>query len=531
MACASIVLWLFFTIYLLRLDDVVGMVQDDAWYVLLAKALATGEGYTMINSPTGGIRPITPPGFPALLALFWLIWPDFPANLWLLKSVSIAAMLGVGLVVFFYFKNDRELPPFLALAISAATILYPALVFHATGMVMSECVFMLFQFAAIVAIGRSRQSNSTAPWRYAALGGLLASLAILTRSAGIGLIAGSLLYLLKERCGRQALIVGTVVVLLAGSWFGYARAHAPTLEQRAEQASSIVQPYHEQFWQRLAGSRTTGTITVGELPDRVWTNLVEISRIDMGAVALYPFYRALVPGEKVFLSRPAVWLSLALTVLAIIGLVTTARQRLSPAEFVVPLSLAVSVLWSWEQFRFLLPLIPFLIFYQLMGVRVVFQLGQRFLAKPAPAAMWITLTVLVWFMVGLNIYSNARFIERQHRPSPGNKLLWYSTFEENAAIFRVVSEQLPKDAVLATQNPALLHLFTGHKTVALGDPSLSSEVWNRVGVRYLVYASPNPMPKTDEAEGRYRTVYRQSGRLGLRVVDLGPPESRQIWAK
>lgn len=44
-------------IYILRLDKVAGLIVDDAWYVLLAKSLATGQGYTLINSPT----PVIPP--------------------------------------------------------------------------------------------------------------------------------------------------------------------------------------------------------------------------------------------------------------------------------------------------------------------------------------------------------------------------------------------------------------------------------------------------------------------------------------
>ena len=38
--------------YLPRIDDVCGLFSDDAWYVLLARALATGEGYTLTNVPT-----------------------------------------------------------------------------------------------------------------------------------------------------------------------------------------------------------------------------------------------------------------------------------------------------------------------------------------------------------------------------------------------------------------------------------------------------------------------------------------------
>jgi len=35
-------------IYVLRLDRVVGLFVDDAWYVLLAKSLATGHGYSLL---------------------------------------------------------------------------------------------------------------------------------------------------------------------------------------------------------------------------------------------------------------------------------------------------------------------------------------------------------------------------------------------------------------------------------------------------------------------------------------------------
>ena len=80
-------------VYVLRLDGVVGLFTDDAWYVLLAKALATGQGYSIANSPTPGILPLYPPAFPFLLSLVFRLSPGFPENVWLLKSVSVAAML------------------------------------------------------------------------------------------------------------------------------------------------------------------------------------------------------------------------------------------------------------------------------------------------------------------------------------------------------------------------------------------------------------------------------------------------------
>ena len=146
--------------------------------------------------------------------------------------------------------------------------------------------------------------------------------------------------------------------------------------------------------------------------------------------------------------------------------------------------------------------------------------------------MWITLTICAWMIAALNVYANFVFIQKQY--DSGVRMQWHSDFAENETLLRQVRENLPAGAVLATQNPALVHLFTGHKTVALGDPATSWEMWKRLGVRYLVYASPNPLPPFEPVENKYPTILRQSGhgeRLNLRVVDLGPPSSRPAWER
>lgn len=108
LALAAILL--FAVTYLARMDRVIGMFQDDAWYVLLGKALATGQGYTLINSPTGGILPLYPPAFPFLISLVFRILPQFPENLWLIKSLSVAAMFLTGLACYRFFTRYRSMP-------------------------------------------------------------------------------------------------------------------------------------------------------------------------------------------------------------------------------------------------------------------------------------------------------------------------------------------------------------------------------------------------------------------------------------
>ena len=58
----------------------VGVVADDSFYVILARALASGEGYRYLNVPGHPAATHFPPGYPALLAVLSFALPAFPAS-------------------------------------------------------------------------------------------------------------------------------------------------------------------------------------------------------------------------------------------------------------------------------------------------------------------------------------------------------------------------------------------------------------------------------------------------------------------
>ncbi len=391
-------LLLFLAIYILRLDQVAGLIKDDAWYVLSAKALASGQGYTLINLPSPGTLAFYPPAFPWLLSLVVRFSPQFPQNLWLLKSVSIVAVLGIGIAAYRYFTRERELPPSLALGIAVLTVINPAMAFLATSTVMSECVFTLSQLLTIIVIERYvRAEGSGRAWIYLLSGAALASFTFLTRSVAIGLIAAIVIYLLKERLVRAAVIFAVVVVMCVGPWMLYARRHAPTAAQLIEQnGQNFVYSYTSQFWQKHAGDFTAGTISIGDLPDRIGKNVGLIMGQDIGMMIADLLYRdsresgqnsSILKEESAF--SPSSCLSLAIS-----GYLTVARKKITLAEIVVLLSLIITVIWPWEPFRFILPLLPFMVFYLLMGVGAIYHLSQRWQSPAHPRAPWIA-----WGMV------------------------------------------------------------------------------------------------------------------------------------
>jgi hypothetical protein len=530
-SCAA-ALALSVTIYILRFDRVVGLIVDDAWYVLLAKSLATGGGYTLINSPTPGIHPFYAPGWPALLSIVFRIAPEFPANVWLLKSVSTAAMIGAGIILFYYFKDERELPPFVALGLALASTIYPAIVFLATSTIMSEAVFTLAQVAAIWVLTRGvRRFRIKPSWTFVLVGGLITSYAFLVRPAALGLLVAIPLWLLKERLFKQTALFVVIVACLTGPWVIYSRRGQPTAEQKQEQGANIVQSYSEQFWQRTAGQPQSGTITADDLPARVWKNLSEIGLYDFGSMAVYPAYRPLEPGEPVRIEREGRMVSLALATLALIGIIAVARERVTLAEIVVPLSLAVSVAWGWEQFRLLLPLVPFLLFYLVMGCRFLAKIGKSVSADLITRRELTVMLAISWFFALTALIGNWQFINRKYDPVQAYRLRWESSYAENELLMNHIAKTIPRDAVIATQNPALVYLYTGNKTVASDDPAGRWDSWTRSRVRYIAKTSPYPLPPVDAAEKQYSTIFQTNGPLGLSLIDLGEPGTRPAWPK
>lgn len=511
-------------IYVLRLDQTVGMFVDDAWYVLLAKALATGHGFTLINSPSPGILPLYPPGFPAVLSIVFRFAPDFPQNLWLLKSVSIAAMLAASFVTYWYFRRGRQTPSYFALALALAFALTPPLVFLSASTLMSEPFFVLSLMLTVTTIEYGVQRvKRERMWLYALLASVFASLAFLTRSVGVALIAGVVLYLFKERHWRAIAVFVAGVALVAGPWMIYSRLHAPTMEQRKEQNGSIVQGYSSQFWVQSAGSPRSGNATVGDLPERAWKNATTMMMRDAGEMLLAKIFYLMQESDS-----GAGGLSFVLGLLCIAGYISAVRQRVTLAEIVVPLSLIVVLLWPWESFRFVLPITAFALFYLLLGFRAIYNLHLRLRQEPRQPA-WKGLTFLAILIIVAHLYANIGYIQLKRSALTTERPDIIKNFEENLGVLNWMKERLPADSVVASNNPALVRLFTGLKTVASDDPKGNWDTWNRIGVRYLAYISLVTVSEPDLAESRYKVIHRPRSTLNLRVVDLGEPGTREAW--
>jgi hypothetical protein len=492
------------TIYVLRLNDAAGLMVDDGWYILLAKSLAQGTGYRMISSPAPDVVPLYPAGFSALLSLVFRIGPDFPQNVWLLKCVSIAAMFGVGLLAYAYART-RQLSRELAALMAVAVTITPAFVFLATSTVMSECVYTLVQLATIVMIHRSVEVRAAGRARlFIVAAALTAAGSVLIRSAGLGLVLASGVWLVKERLWRRAVVFGAVVAVCILPWMLYARAHAPTLDEQALHGGSIVYSYGEQIWMRWAGDPASGTVTLQDIPARVGVNIVDVFARGMGGIFLPALLRGPAESgeEMVALGGAAglghgsmgsasltMLISLALSALVFLGFVQTARARVTLTEIFIPVALGIIVVWPFWTFRFLVPLTPYLFFYLITGIRTV---------APLSAAR-----VAVLCVIGLNVSDHARYIMEARSSERSRHISWLVQGRETDDVLNWIIEHAD-DGLIATTNPGLVYLRTGHKTISFDRPREDWSVWKARGVRYVVCLLAVELPRDSRGDFRLR---------------------------
>lgn len=79
-----------------------------------------------------------------------------------------------------------------------------------------------------------------------------------------------------------------------------------------------------------------------------------------------------------------------------------------------------------------------------------------------------------------------------------------------------MQQNLANEGVVATTNPALVHLATGRKAVAIDSLGGDWAGWRTLGVRYIVFLRAAALPST--AQGAYRVLYRSP--RGLWVVEM-----------
>lgn len=323
----------------------VGSFDDDASYILSAKALLAGQGLTGHLASGETVIGLYAPGFSALIApLVWL-WPHDFEPLRLLSVVAYGALFPLTWLLL----ARRRVAFWARVAVLALLALGPPLATYGS-MVMAEAPFLDALLLLLLSLDPWVRGPVLSRWAPPVVG--LAAALIWLKEAGLGLVAGLGLWLLigphRHRLARAAVLAAGVGLTLVPVVVGRLAAGVP-----------------------LAGSRYSlelGAYYQGGLLNRL-QQVVPSSLWHLLSTAvpatLVPYLTPLPIGGH----WPDLWkvLSWQVTVLAAVGAVVWARRYRDGAVLMVAVYLAESTLWPFVNERRAILVIPLLTAWYVLG--------------------------------------------------------------------------------------------------------------------------------------------------------------------
>lgn len=471
---------------------------DNAMYVSLAHALLTTGSYVELFDPAGLLHTKYPPVFPALLAGLIALG----ARGWVALK-STAAVSTVVAVAFTYLWAARRTDRWTAAVVAGLLGISSAVIYY-SHWVLSDPLFLALTMVALWAVDR-------AEGRLFVVGLVAATLAYLTRSAGLPLVVALGAWLAWRKAWRPLALTSVVVGVPALWWWSRGLGAAGS--------------YATEFWMVDPYQPALGTIGVGALLPRALENVTGYM---------------LAHGPGGIVGARGTWVSalgVALVAAALWGWVRSVRNEVGPAELFFPLYAGLILLWPvvWSGDRFALPLYPLLFFYGAVALADLRARGPRLVGAAATGLLLVALVVPAaasWVRASGDARACAGVVAAEgpwgcYGPRVG-------AFVEAAEWSEAA---LPEGASVMTRKPGIFYVSSGvpSRTFPFDpDPAAHLALADQLGVRYVL------IDEWDALAGAYvgRAVaarpgafcfvraFGDPGRGGAQLLGIFPPEMR-----
>jgi hypothetical protein len=435
------------TLALPRLDDTL-LHEDSGHYLVLARSLASGRGYLQLSAPGDPAHVLFPPAFPAALAGLQLAGARSAA-----AAKVLVLLFGVIVIPATYALLRPRVGNAIALLIAAWVAVHPDYLRSATTL-CADAPYLALSLVALLAV---RASGRRHGWRDAA--GFVAwaatVAAALTRAVGLPLIAVAVPYLAWRKAAPRWGARLTAFALLSVVYLGPAVAWEA---YKATHASDEIGGYAKLLQLRNEYDWDAGTVTgVSDVAERFARNTRRHVRGLGGVIA------------GVGTDRQRTMLGFVALGLIAAGMALEIRRGRYLIEAYLVLAAIATVSHPAPQLpRYLLPMLPFVLFYPATlaarrGVR-----GRR-----------LTCAALAGCIVAAVATHDVEGHEATLRPG----------YDDYRASAEWLAASAPPDAVVLCRKPALMYWWSGRKSVPFPlsrNPKLMDERVARHHVTYVV---------------------------------------------
>ncbi len=416
-------------------------------YIHHAKNLVEGKAYGdtgyIYNPSYPQLGPKTyPPVFPILLSP---VYKWFGMNLTAMKIECILFFLASLFMTFIIFRSKI---PFGYQIIGILIIGLNPFFWNFKDDVVSDLPFLFFVYLSLFFIQRAYDAPQ--PKRSQLINAVIISILVFlafgTRTIGIILIPCILIYeIIKNRKLTLFPVVTTLLFIL------FMGLQAVFLK--------VETSYFDQFTRN---------------PNYIISNIVLYTN---GFILLWD------GGSRILIILRNI-LFLIITGLAVLGY-GTRLKKITIFEIFIPLYLAVIIIWPTPQgARFLIPVIPLMIYYSLLGV-YQWELSQRFrLSLRLKTFLLITLGIIMT-VITISKYKNINFLHIAEGIST----------PETQALFEYIRENTMDDDIFIYKNPRILALYTERSASRYHYPQEDRELieyFEGINATYLILSYNDP---------------------------------------
>lgn len=415
----------------------VGSFDDDASYLLSAKALLAGQGLTGHLSSGEPLVGLYLPGYGALLApIVWLA----PHSYTLARLLSVAFYAATFPLTWILLRR-REVPEGVGFAALLVMALGPVDATFAS-MVMAEAPFLVVLLLLLLAADRWLESERAAcRWALAVV--VAAGALLWLKQAGLGLVIGLVLWLLLARTPRKWAKAGLLAV-------GVGLAVLPVLAARAALGLPLA---GDRYSEELGGFYQGGLVDrlVHVLPGSTWHLLSSAI-----PATLVPY----LPPLPIDGHWPDLWkaLSWQVTILCGVGMVAWFRRRRDPAPLMVVVYLGEASLWPFVNERRAILVLPLLVVWYAMGAAATWNAVLR-LAGGTSARLRV--------VTGVAVAAAVTFAPLVAQAPRDYLFGWNQTSSDpqGSRYMAILSALNPHSAEVETDYRSTVALFSGHPTV------------------------------------------------------------------
>ncbi len=332
------ILFLYLFVGITHFQEETSTIGDNAEFLVLAKALADGEGYRAINFPSPTKHTKYPPAFPLILAV---LYPFFKLNFMGYKIVIFLLSLFILLIIFLWPEEHLH-------RVYLATLLFTALnlkIHEYNSLILSEIPFLLSAMAGIYFFRMFEVKQKS---YYFILSLISIILAFYIRSIGITLFLALILVLLKKRNTKYLLYTLCCAFLVIAAWQMWVSAAGGS-------------SYLKQLWMSNPYSPELGLISVQDLFTRRLAGNLQLYFSCYFPEIILPIFKSAPQNLRL----PYQILGLILSGLIVSGFILDFWKKWDVKGWYFLGTVGVILLWPevWASERFLFGIIPLILYY------------------------------------------------------------------------------------------------------------------------------------------------------------------------